>query len=330
MTRTTSRSRRHGSAYILFLSTAMLVTIIGLSALMAVRVKMRAAEAGHDGTAAQLYAQSAVDAGLLAMYADASFRSAIDHDTWQAAQLVGDGSFTWKLVDETNDSLTADRNAPVRVYGQGVCGESVWIYSVAVQPPLEAFPPNIIVNGNLETGAPEPWWEFGDCDLEIRNESNDHHSGTYGLKVKERDAPYSGPRQTIAVERNLSYRGDMWVRMKDSTDDVLFLLGIETDGGWDWFTLATAQVSETAWTRLSGPVTPTWSGTLIRAVLKAETTLDKNDFFIDDVSMRQVPGAVGPILGTWRREPQQTAEPDVLDPPGQGSGQGSTQGLGAK
>ena len=297
--------RRRGTAYVFFLGISMIVMIIGLSALMAVRVRSRAAEDVNDGATARLCAQSAIEYTLLTMYKDSKWRDNTDHDTWQTTRETGEGTFTWKLVDETNGSLTADRSAPVRAYGMGNCGESVWVYSVLIQPPAEglSIASNLLTNGDMETGAEAPWWETGDCKLEIKHGADEHHSGEYGMKVKGRDDPGSGPWQTITVRSDRSYRGVAWVRMKDTTDDVRLLLGVQTEAGWDWYTFAQAQVDED-WIQLAGTVTPSWSGTLISAALKVETTTRDKDFFLDDASLTQVPGLTGPSPGSWTRATQ--------------------------
>jgi Tfp pilus assembly protein PilX len=56
---------RRGSVYLIVLATSMMVTVIGLSALFAVRVQRRNAEITQDRAEALLCAQSAVELGLL-------------------------------------------------------------------------------------------------------------------------------------------------------------------------------------------------------------------------------------------------------------------------
>ncbi len=303
MPRAAFRFRRSGVAYVFFLGTALLVVVIGISALTLGRVQLRSAEDLTDSAQARLYARAAIEQVLLTLFSNSTWRDSVPHDAWKMPAAIGDGTYAWRIVDERNDNFTANRNAPVRIYGTGTSGAANWTYSVLVQPPLESLPTSIIVNGDMESGAAEPWWSYGDCVLEMTSNTDEYYSGTYGMMVKNRIDTWAGPRQTVTVQQGQSCAGQMWIRMKNEPEYVQFLLGIETEFGWEWFTLADTQVG-TNWTQLTGTVTPTWSGTLISALLKVETTIEKKDFFMDDVSFAPAPSATGIIPGTWQREAQ--------------------------
>ncbi len=298
-----ARFSRRGTSYLFFLGTALLVTIIGLSAMMVLRVKLRAAEGLGDRATAKLYAQSAVDAALLAIYSDRTWRTSITHDTWVAEQTFGDGSLTYKLVDEADGDLSADTNAPVRVYGKGVCRESVWIYSVLVQPPLESLPSNVIVNGDFETSVAAPWQAVGGCELEVRDGGEHVHSGEWGMKVKNRTDSAAVPQQTLPIilQSGATCRTDLWLKMKDDPEDVSVGLWIVTDSGSEYFEFAQAEIWK-EWTHVSGSVAPTWSGAFVEAIFTVGTTVSDQEFYVEDVSVTQMPGSFGPLPGTWRRE----------------------------
>ncbi len=300
--RTTRRFRRRAASYVFFLSAAMLVTIIGISSLTVVRLKLRAADGGYHGATARLYAQSAIEAATLAIYADTNWRDTISHDTWRTTQSIGDGSFTWKLADEINSSLTADRSASTRVYGRGVCGDSVWVYSVLVQPPLESLPSNMLVNGDLETGAPSPWTGQGGAQIEARTDAP--HDGKAYAYVKNRSDLDAIPTQTLSgsLVSGTTYRAECWVKLNDQADGVWLGLLINTDTEWEYFEFTEAD-AETSWTHLSGEVTPVWSGTATAAVFQMGTAIIDQEFMFDDVVLLKVPGPLGPVPGTWRREP---------------------------
>jgi hypothetical protein len=297
------RRQRRGTSYVFFLGTAMLVTIIGLSALTVVRVKVQAAEGGNDAAKAMLYAQSAIEHGLLAIYTDTSWRDSITHDAWQPTQPIGDGSFTWRLVDEANLSFTADRNAPVRLHGQGVCGESVWIYSVLVQPPLEDLPTNVLTNGDLETGLVDPWWETGDCGLKLDDYLK--HSGVYALLIWQRGSMTAAARQTIAtlIHSGTRCQVNAWVCTRSEPETIKVGAWVRLETGWEYFPIGELAAT-TTWQAVQGSFTPTWTGTLLDAYLEIGGTTSYQEFAVDDVSLVTVPGAVGPKAGTWRREVQ--------------------------
>ena len=285
-----------------FLATAMLVTIIGLSALTVVRVKRRAAEAVNNAAAAQEYAQSAVEQGLLAIYATAGWRSSIAHDTWAATRTIGAGSITWKLVDEINGSLTLDHNARVRVYGKGVCGPSTWVYSVLVQPPLEALPSELLTNGNLETGAVSPWWDTG-CTLKL--DTSNTHGGANSLLIWLRTSVTASACQTIAakIQAGTVSHVRAWVRARTWPETVNVGVWVRSGAGWVYYPIGTLAAT-TSWQAAEGAFTPTWSGALLDAYLEIAGTSRIQELLIDDVSLTAVPGPVGMISGTWRREAQ--------------------------
>ena len=72
---TAGKYRRRGSGYVYFLSTMMLVAVIGVSALMAARIRLRAAGGSNDATAARFYAQSAIELGLVMIQQDGAWRT---------------------------------------------------------------------------------------------------------------------------------------------------------------------------------------------------------------------------------------------------------------
>jgi hypothetical protein len=89
-----------------------------------------------------------------------------------------------------------------------------------------------------------------------------------------------------------------------STDNTWFGLNVQTDTGWDYFEFANGSVG-TSWVQLNGSVTPTWSGALIQAffVVGSDGT---SELLVDNAELElpQTATPVGPIPGTWRREPQ--------------------------
>jgi hypothetical protein len=284
----------------------MLVTIIGLSSLTAVRVKLRAAEGSSDAAMARLYAQSAVDVALLKMYDDATWRDTTTKDAWQATVVLGEGSFSWKVTDETNPAFTTDRNSLVRAFGKGVCGDSVWVFSVLVQPPLEVLGTRteLLVNGSFESGT--TGWIGNQCSLSI--DTSGPQAGAASLLASSLIGANAGPEQSVlgSIESGKSYTLDLWVCVLGQPDTVTATLWIDTSDGSFPFTI-TQDAADGVWTQLTGEFAPTWTGTVASANLSVTVT-SGNDFKIDDAQIWEDQAsrsrAVGPILGTWRREPQ--------------------------
>jgi hypothetical protein len=299
----TAGARRRGVSYVFFLGTALLVAVIGLSALAVMRVRLRAAAADTDRATARYYARSAIDAALQTIADDDQWRENFTNDAWASSRQIGNGSFTYKFVDETHGNLTSDPNGKVRVYGKGVSGDSVWLYSVQVQPPPAELYPDLITNGDFETGDVVPWANDGDCSVTATNDALLVHSGTWALEVTGRASAGAGPRQALAgtVEQGATYYADLWVKMKDIPDTVWVQLKLDTDGGLVQFEFARAQVG-TSWTHLAGTVTPTWTGAVITTTLKVATLATSHDYVLDDVNVRFVPTEIGPLAGTWQRE----------------------------
>lgn len=295
-----ARFRRRGASYLFFLGTAMLLTIVGLSALSAVRVGQRGAESTNDRTAARLYAQSAVEQALLTIYKDSGWRDSLTHDAWSTSSGIGEGTFSWKLVDSVNGSLTADRSAPLRVYGRGVCGESVWTYSVAVQPPQETAPSSLLINGDLESGVVSPWTQSGGCALQISTSTK--HGGTSSLRVSGRSAGSSAAQSAPGLTGATSCRASAWIQMASGTVSAWCGVWVQTDAGWEYLELARVSVGST-WTQLSGTVALP-SESAVTSVLFVVGADGSTDFNVDDARLLAAPAAIGEIPGTWRREPQ--------------------------
>jgi Carbohydrate binding domain len=295
------RARRRGASYVFFLTTALLVTVIGMSALTAVRVMRQSAEGANDAAQAQVLAQSAVEQALLAIHGNATWRDSRVHNTWSTPQPLGEGTLAWKLVDEINGGFKADRNARVRVFGKGVCGPSTWIYSVLVQPPPEALPVERLNNGDLETGLVSPWWSTG-CNLKLDSVET---CGNNSLLIWQRVSATASANQTLVtkIQADTTFRVRAWIRTRSSPETVNVAVRVRSAAGWVNFPVASLAAT-TTWQSVEGTVTPTWAGALIDACLEIAGTTLSQEILIDDVSLKPAPGQVGVVPATWRREAQ--------------------------
>lgn len=132
---TTSRARgaahaRRGGAYLAVLGVTTVVTVIGLSAVAVTRLERRAIEGTNNLAEARGYADSAVNIALLKINQNTNWRATYTHDTWTAAQTIGNGTLQWKLVDQVDTNLNNNTTDPVRIVGQGTVGTTTQLCSV--------------------------------------------------------------------------------------------------------------------------------------------------------------------------------------------------------
>ena len=115
--------RRRGTSYVYFLSTIMLVTVIGLSALMYARIQRRSAQGGDHSIAARFYAQSALELGFAEIHLDPSWRTNLGSGAWFTDQPIGSGTLSLDVsILPDGDGISA--NNPVLLVGTGVHGHA--------------------------------------------------------------------------------------------------------------------------------------------------------------------------------------------------------------
>lgn len=301
--RSTPDSR--GSIYVAVLLIALVVTVVGLSGLTLARLQLRSAEMAGDVTAARFYAQSAVEIALHVLNTDPDWRTTYEDDTWTSAQPIGRGSFCWKLVDEGDDDLGDDPRDLVRVYGQGLAGNAVRIYSVLVQQE-DPDVSNLLRNPGMEQGTTN--WSALDCT--VAADPMERHGGLLSLRVSARDDYWAGPYQEVAdrIEIGTAYEISFWMKMSSGSAPGRITMWVGSLWPWQsffggqWLVGDDVTVNDTEWTRVTAELTPTWSGSLDVAFVKIATSSGSTTFYVDDASMR-VAGTVDRVFvvpGTWR------------------------------
>jgi len=302
--------RAHGqrcraSAYVAVLMTAMIVSVIGVSALSVTRIELRSAQGGNDVTAARFYAQSAIEMGMLRIRGDPSWRTTYSNDVWTSEQPLGNGSYTWKLVDERNGDLAADPSSAVRLYGKGSTSAAVRIYSALLEP-VDDPTSNLLSNPGMESGTQD--WVGENCT--ILQHTADRHSGVKSLAVTDRSDYYSGPYQVVTskIEIDTTYDVEVWARMRDGLSLVRIVMWVG-DGWWwqgydgEWLVGEDVWVGAGEWTQVTATLTPTWSGELNAAYVKVDTASGSTDFYVDDAVFRVADTAtnMAVVPGSWRR-----------------------------
>src|SRR3954454_10164364 len=85
---------RPGTAYILVMGACMLVSILGITGVIAARLQARAGTLRTDQREASTYARSAITMARYWMDQDTNWRTARAPGTWASRQPLGQGSFS--------------------------------------------------------------------------------------------------------------------------------------------------------------------------------------------------------------------------------------------
>lgn len=126
--------RERGSAYIAVLGISMLVTTVGLGAMLAVRSQRRSADLRNDEAESRSAALGAADMAVLAIASDPAWRTRYANNAYTASRDLGRGKLAFKLVDESDGNLADDPLQPVRLYTSGRVGNAARVSSVLLTP----------------------------------------------------------------------------------------------------------------------------------------------------------------------------------------------------
>ncbi len=289
------RCQHRGGMYLAVLMIAMIVTIIGMSALAVTRIQLRSTEGGGDAAAARLHAQSAIEMGAFTISNDSNWRSTYTHDTWVSDEPIGTGTYTWKLVDEGYyGDLTTDPSSPVRLYGKGYAGDAIRTYSILLEFEGGSAAANLLSNPGMESGT-SGWYGY-DCD--IASDPN-AHSGSASLLIDDRYAYYSGSAQDVDgfLENGTTYEMEAWVKMDSGTSNMRFVMYVrDSIPNSYWLIAGETSVDDSGWTKITGTMTPSWGGTLVQAFWKVSTVSGTTDFYVDDAVLQVEGGGEDPTI----------------------------------
>jgi glucuronoarabinoxylan endo-1,4-beta-xylanase len=145
---------------------------------------------------------------------------------------------------------------------------------------------NLATNPGFETGDTTGWSAFGPPTISA--ESIQVHSGTYACIVTNRTATWNGIVQSFVgdLQAGQTYDVSAWVRLTGGGNQTVQLTMQKTDaGGTSYAAIASASVSATGWTQLSGQYAYNPSGTVSALNFYAEVPTSSNTaYYIDDVA----------------------------------------------
>ena len=126
------RPAREGAVYALVLIVALLLTVIALAGVSINRVNARANADSGDWSEAQMLAYSGAEHAMAMINADSSWRTTYATATVQKS--LGRGTFSWRLVDQTDGNLTDDPTEPFVILSTGTVGNATYTLRVAMKP----------------------------------------------------------------------------------------------------------------------------------------------------------------------------------------------------
>nr|WP_221379096.1 family 43 glycosylhydrolase [Actinoplanes polyasparticus] len=145
---------------------------------------------------------------------------------------------------------------------------------------------NLLANPGMEDGT-TGWQVNGSGTLTAG--TGTVRSGTRALAIAGRTGAWNGPAQDVTsrITNGRAYTTSVWVRTQSGTPSAKATLALTAGGTTSYLQLTpAATVNANGWTLLSGTATPSWSGTLSRAVLYVETTAGTDNLVIDDASFQ--------------------------------------------
>jgi glucuronoarabinoxylan endo-1,4-beta-xylanase len=165
---------------------------------------------------------------------------------------------------------------------------------------------NILVNPAFENGT-EGWAGRG-CRIEAV--SAPVHSGSGSVKATGRDSSWQGVRQSVfdTMTDGNSYKIQGWVRLDNApSGQVLLSVEQQDDSGTHYHTVASAAVTDSNWTLLSGNFTLDVNGGLTVLDVYFDGPAPDVNFYVDDVN------AYGPpnIAKSISAKPTAKSEIDV-------------------
>jgi hypothetical protein len=283
------------------MSVALIVSLLGLAGLNVVRIERKRVGISTELLAARQNAESAVELALAVISADPNWRTGHTNGAETTPQSLGpNGSGTVSWIFEDSDGSLTDADTDLRLKGVGRVDSVVQVSSVQVQQPPPSGP-NLLTNHDMENGTTD--WSTTRCD--IQSSTSNPHGGAACLEMTNGESSGAGPQQYVTgvVENGVTYYLEVWARKASGTSYVRIAFAIESSGeGKVFFEDPNDDTYvDTAWTKCTTTLTPTWSGTLDAARVKLTVPSGTYDMLIDDAVMIEQPPTsdLQVVAGTW-------------------------------
>lgn len=137
-----NNSNRQGAIYLIVLMTALIVSVIALTSLGITRTVRQSLQQTDDLTDARMYAQAAIEMGLLEIKNNTAWRTTNPNGVWQANRPIGKGTYSLEGRDPIDGNLANSDAEPVVLVGIGIKGDArhkLEVTVAAVEAPLQAL-----------------------------------------------------------------------------------------------------------------------------------------------------------------------------------------------
>lgn len=143
---------RRGSAYIIVLSTVLLVAVAGVSGVIAVREQRRSVEMSVEVDKARFIAQSAMELAESQLQNTTSYRSGITSGTVVSSRSIAGGTMRVAAADPSDSNIGNSTLDDVVLTATGVYGNATQIYQRRFKPsttPLDSLSVSAYAGTNL-------------------------------------------------------------------------------------------------------------------------------------------------------------------------------------
>lgn len=141
---------RRGSVYVIVLISSMIVTTIGLSAMLAVRIQFQIGQKVQQTVQAQLSARAGLEMALYAIEQDPNWRSNLATGLWTPDTTMDGGSFKWRLTRTD----PADPYSSAVLTASGTAQDATRMVQVTLVSNgfegLDALKLSLVVQGNIQ------------------------------------------------------------------------------------------------------------------------------------------------------------------------------------